>query len=92
MKIDRNVVRLGVNVFKVDVVKEFDPTSDDEEYFLTLVSLTVKNVLRVYFDLRKFWKHCPDELLTFFIEKTNFTNDFTMGMRYNLAPEVRRKL
>ena len=53
MKVDWDVVWQGMYVFEVNVVEELYSTSNNEKDLCTLVTLAVKNIFRVDFDLRE---------------------------------------
>lgn len=44
MQVNGNIIWLASNIFEVYIVKEFDPAFNDEENFLTLVTLAVKDI------------------------------------------------
>lgn len=52
MQVNGNIIWLASNIFEVYIVKEFDPAFNDEENFLTLVTLAVKDIFWIDFNLR----------------------------------------
>ncbi len=92
MQVDWHVVRLCFYLLEPSIVVKLDSALNDEEDFFALVSLAIEHIFWVHFHLCEERQHCPNEFLTFFVEKADFSHNLSMRMRNNLAPEVGRQL
>lgn len=59
---------------------EFDATLENEEYFLSIVTLTVELVFCIYLHWFQQGQDCKKECRVFLFEEPDSLNDLCMGM------------